>query len=85
MQSNPKKNPDTSHSRSSLAVEFENMNRALRASEVAKMLSTSKMTIYRLVERGTIPHFRIGSSIRFDPKEIADWLRTKMPPNRSAA
>jgi excisionase family DNA binding protein len=85
MQSNLKMNIHMSHSRSSLAVEFENMNHALRVSEVAKMLATSKMTIYRLVEHGTIPHFRIGCSIRFDPKAIADWLRTKMPPSRPAA
>ena len=85
MQSISKMDPDTSIGHSSLAVEFEKMNHALPASEVAKMLSTSKMTIYRLVERGTIPHFRIGCSIRFDPKAIADWLRNKMPPGRSAA
>lgn len=85
MQSNSKMDIDTSIGHSSLAVEFEKMNRALRASEVAKMLSTSKMTIYRLVERGTIPHFRIGYSIRFDPKAIADWLRNKVSPGRSAA
>jgi excisionase family DNA binding protein len=71
--------------RSSLAVELEKLPHALRASELANMLSTSKMTIYRLVEKGAIPYFRVGGLIRFDPQAIADWLRGKMPSSRSAA
>jgi excisionase family DNA binding protein len=70
---------------SSLAAELEKMPRALRASELANILSTSKMTIYRLVEQGAIPHFRVGGLIRFDPHAIADWLRRKMPLNQTAA
>ena len=70
---------------SSLASELEKMSRALRASELAIILSTSKMTIYRLVERGAIPYFRVGGLIRFDPQAIADWLRRKMPSNQAAA
>jgi len=57
----------------------------LRASELAKILSTSKMTIYRLVGQGAIPYFRVGGLIRFDPQAIADWLRRKMPLNQTAA
>lgn len=66
---------------SSLPAEFEKMPRALRASELAKILSTSNMTIYRLVEQGAIPHFRVGGLIRFDPHAIADWLRRNTPSN----
>ena len=44
-----------------------------------------EMTIYRLVEQGAIPHFRVGGLIRFDPQAIADWLRRKMPLNQTAA
>jgi len=71
--------------RSSLAVELERMPHALRASELAKILSTSKMTIYRRVEQGTIPYFRVGRLIRFDPQAVADWIRRKMPEHQSAA
>jgi excisionase family DNA binding protein len=70
---------------SSLAAEVEKIPRALRASELAKILSTSNMTIYRLVEQGAIPHFRVGGLIRFDPHAIADWLRRKTPLNQTAA
>ena len=67
--------------RSSLAVELEKMPRALRASELAKILSTSKMTIYRLVEQGAIPHFRVGGLIRFDPQTIAAAPEDAVEPN----
>ena len=76
---------NTMNTRSSLAIELEKMPRALRASELAKILSTSKMTIYRLVGQGTIPYFRVGGLIRFDPHAIADWLRRKMPLKQTAA
>ena len=71
--------------RSSLAVDLEKMTQALRASELARILSTSKMTIYRLVKQGDIPYFRVGGLIRFDPQAVADWLRRKMPSGQSAA
>ena len=76
---------NTMSTRSSLAIELEKMPHALRASELATILATSKMTIYRLVEQGAIPHFRVGGLIRFDPQAIADWLRRKMPPTQTAA
>jgi len=76
---------NTMNTRSSLAVELEKMPHALRASELAQILSTSKMTIYRLVGQGAIPYFRVGGLIRFDPQAIADWLRRKMPLNQTAA
>ncbi len=71
--------------RSSLVVELEKMPHALGASQLAKILSTSKMSIYRLVERGAIPYFRVGGLIRFDPQATADWLRRKILLNQSAA
>jgi len=41
---------------------------------LAQLLQLSKSKVYKLVERGEIPHYRIGSSIRFDPDEIRVWL-----------
>jgi len=26
-----------------------------------------------------IPSFRIGAAVRFDPKQVAEWLRRRMP------
>jgi excisionase family DNA binding protein len=30
--------------------------------------------VYRLVQRGELPAFRIGGSIRIDPREAERWL-----------
>lgn len=56
-------------------VEREKSNRAMRVRELATLLNVSPMTIYRQAKSGGIPSFRVGSSLRFDPKVIARWLR----------
>lgn len=48
---------------------------ALTAPKLAELLSLHKLTIYRLANSGSIPCFRIGTSIRFDPRAVADYLR----------
>jgi excisionase family DNA binding protein len=35
----------------------------------------SRITIFKHVAAGRIPSFRIGTSVRFCPKTVADWLR----------
>lgn len=51
--------------------------RLLRAKEVSGLLAVSPQQVYALVDRGSIPCYRIGGSIRFDPSEIANWLLTR--------
>ena len=53
---------------------------ALTVSEVAEILSVSERQVYKLASEGVIPSFRIGSSIRFDPAQVAAWLRKKAAP-----
>jgi excisionase family DNA binding protein len=50
---------------------------AFSAPKLATYLGTSRSTIYERASAGLIPHFRIGSIIRFDPAVIAQWLRDK--------
>lgn len=38
--------------------------------EVAKYLKLSKITVYKLTQKGDIPGFRIGSSWRFNREKI---------------
>jgi excisionase family DNA binding protein len=52
------------------------VGRALTAEELSKMLNVHKLTIYRLAERGALPHFRIGTCLRFDPVRVAQWLQS---------
>jgi excisionase family DNA binding protein len=42
--------------------------------DLAKYLRCHTSTLYRLVNRGEIPHFRIGSDIRFRRFLIEKWL-----------
>jgi len=47
---------------------------AIRVSELARILTMSRTTLYQMVDDGRIPHYRIGDSIRFDPVRISEWL-----------
>lgn len=51
--------------------------KAVSIAEVAELLSVSRTKVHALVQSCSIPFFRIGSSIRFDPKLLADWLESK--------
>jgi len=48
-------------------------DRAMTTEEVAALFSMDKDTIYKQARRKTIPSFRIGTSVRFDPKKLAEW------------
>jgi len=44
---------------------------------VAEILQLDEGTIRRHVRRGSIPYFKIGMTIRFDPSDLAEWLEAK--------
>ncbi len=44
--------------------------------EVAKYLKLSKITVYKLTQKGDIPGFRIGSSWRYNRERIDEIART---------
>jgi excisionase family DNA binding protein len=56
---------------------LEGREEALKVQEVAELLGVSDRHIYELVADGTLPAFRVGKAIRFDPQDLADWLRKK--------
>jgi excisionase family DNA binding protein len=58
-----------------LADQVEQIPHALTAKDLAALLCVSPMTIYRLAARHAIPSYRIGDSLRFDPKAVAAYLR----------
>lgn len=51
--------------------------KAWTLAELAVVLNCSTAKLYRMVEAGRIPYFRLGSMIRFDPKVTAEWLESK--------
>lgn len=59
----------------SLANKIEAIDHAITASELAKLLRVSKISIYKGCKVRRIPCFRILTNVRFDPKSVAEWLR----------
>lgn len=50
------------------------MEKALTVMDVAKLLSLSPITIYRLAKKGEIPAVRVGRCWRFTREAIEKWL-----------
>jgi excisionase family DNA binding protein len=61
-----------------LVESLEKRGHALKVSEVADLFQVSPMTIYRAAKDGSLPSFKIGSSLRFDPKAVISWLKKQM-------
>ena len=49
------------------------MTKVMTVSEVSAYLRVHPGTIYRLVRRGALPAFRIGSDWRFNIEAIEQW------------
>lgn len=47
--------------------------------EVADFLKLSKITIYKLVQKGDIPAFRVGNSWRFQRDKIELMVTNPLP------
>jgi excisionase family DNA binding protein len=62
-----------------LVEQLRSRKKALTVDELAALLCIGIRTLYKEVEDNRIPFFRVRSSIRFDPHQIAQWLETKMP------
>ena len=42
--------------------------------QLAELWGVGVDLIYKMSAAGTLPHFRIGSAVRYDPKDICEWL-----------
>jgi excisionase family DNA binding protein len=58
---------------------LESKDHALKAGELAKLLGVTRQHIYKMAAASVIPCFRIGTAVRFDPKQVAEWLTRRMP------
>ena len=45
--------------------------------EIAKYLQVKERTISSWINKGIIPHYKIGASIRFKENDINQWLDSK--------
>ena len=55
---------------------------AITVPELAGILSVSTRQLYKLAESNRIPNFKIGTSVRFDPEAIREWLQERAPAQR---
>jgi excisionase family DNA binding protein len=58
---------------------LEQRNRALDANEVSELFGMNKDTIYRFAAEGILPSFKVGNALRFDPKELAEYVNVFFP------
>jgi excisionase family DNA binding protein len=64
---------------------LESKDHALKAGELAKLFGVTRQHIYKLAAANAIPSFRIGTAVRFDPKQVGEWLTRRMPQTVTAA
>lgn len=60
-----------------LIEKLEARSGAMKVAELCELLGVDDKHIYRMAARGSLPSFHVGGAIRFDPQEVAKWLRLK--------
>jgi excisionase family DNA binding protein len=60
-----------------LIEQLEARSGAMKVAELCELLGVDDKHIYRMAARGSLPSFRVGGAVRFDPQEVAKWLRSK--------
>lgn len=49
----------------------------LTVKELSSYIKVKEKTIYNLVSKSSIPHYRIGKLVRFKQDEIDSWMQSK--------
>ena len=60
-----------------LIEKLEARSGAMKVAELCELLGVDDKHIYRMAARGSLPCFHVGGAVRFDPQEVAKWLRLK--------
>ena len=63
-----------------LIEKLEAHSGAMKVTELCELLGVDDKHIYRMAARGSLPSFRVGGAVRFDPQEVAKWLQLKYGP-----
>ena len=56
-------------------LEFET---AITVQQLATILQCSRGQIYKLIDEKRLPALKVGTLVRLDPTQVADWIRSKM-------
>ncbi len=59
------------------ASPLTNLPALLTVREVAIYLGVHEKTVYAWVERGAMPHYKIGGRVRFDRAQVQQWLHSR--------
>ena len=51
------------------------MENLMNIEQVAEMLGVKVSTIYSWVSQQYIPHYKIGRLVRFDKREVLEWVQ----------
>lgn len=51
--------------------------RLIRASEAARALAISPRLLWTMTNCGEIPCVRIGRAVRYDPRDLEEWVRER--------
>jgi excisionase family DNA binding protein len=54
------------------------LDRLMTVKEAASYLQLNYMTVYRLIEKGSIPAIRVGGNWRFKKEMVDDWLNKRV-------
>jgi excisionase family DNA binding protein len=46
----------------------------LRPRDAARSLAISERTLWELTRRGAIPCIRVGRAVRYDPRDLQQWI-----------
>ena len=49
----------------------------LTVAEVAEVLGYQPNTIYRWIKKKSLPHFRVGANVKFDPVQLGEYLQSR--------
>ena len=49
----------------------------ITARDAAKALSIGQRKLWELTNRREIPHVRIGRAVRYDPRDLEQWIATQ--------
>lgn len=55
------------------------MNEVLTVAEVAAFLRVNRSTVYKLIRRGELPAFKVGSDWRFNRSQIEELFKVHAP------
>jgi excisionase family DNA binding protein len=55
----------------------ENLEGLLSPREVAELFKVSVPTVYAWASRGVIPHYKLGTVVRFSPDDVLKFLQER--------